>query len=319
VNENLFPDPKKRQDWIKKKNKPGHDEFVPLDSVKNIMQHISANDYSPAILDQINRMYDKVLPLVSRVSDALSSISDTGDAGILFERKFQTNMIANTLMNRNMRQFINNIAESYFYQWQITYADQEKEVTFRDNKTTVTLNKHVGDMVYNDVRNVPRCRVTISENTKSQVFQMRWRSVWAELLPTINPDKLPAHYAFAINKFFETMPLDDDDKGTLKTLNELMMMIARLELVSKATGAQTQAQNNSLQSLQIDMQIQQIMSQLNQQFQQPEPVSHTEAVPQRQVQYPESPASNGQPINPQSIEAVSETSQTTPAMTGGGV
>jgi hypothetical protein len=256
--------------------------------------------------------------LVSRVSDALSSISDTGDAGILFERKFQTNMIANTLMNRNMRQFINNVAESYFYQWQITYADQEKEVTFRDNKTSITLNKNVGDLVYNSVRNVPRCRVVISENTKSQTYQMRWRSVWAEILPTINPDKLPAHYAFAIDKFFETMPLNDDDKGTLKTLNELMMMIARLELVSKATGAQTQSQNNTMQGLQIDMQIQQIMSQMSQQFQQQKPTSHTEAAPQQQIQYPEPPASNGPPINPQP-EAASETSQTTPAMTGGGV
>jgi hypothetical protein len=320
VNENLFPDPKKRQEWNKKKNKPGHSEFVQLDSVKNIIQHMSPNDYNPAVLDQINRMYDKVLPMVSRVSDALSSISERGEPGILFERKFQTNMIANTLMNRNMRQFINNVAESYFYQWQITYADQEKEVVFRDGKTSVTLNKRVGNMIYNDTRSVPRCRVTISENTKSQTFQMRWRSIWAELLPTIDPAKLPAHYAFAVNKFFETMPLDDDDKGTLDTLNELMMMIARLELVSKATGFQTQSQNNTMQGLQIDMQIQQIMSQMSQQFQQSPPTSHVGAEPQQQVQYPEQeqPTGNGQIINPQP-EAASEASQTIPAMTGGGV
>lgn len=319
VNENLFPDPKKRQNWAKNKNKPGHDEFVPLDSVKNVMQHISANDYSPAVLDQINRMYEKVLPLVSRVSDALSSISDTGDAGILFERKFQTNMIANTLMNRNMRQFINNVAESYFYQWQITYADQEKEVAFRDGKTSITLNKHVGNLVYNDVRNVPRCRVVISENTKSQTYQMRWRSVWSEMLQSINPQVAPAHYMLALKNFFETLQTNDEDKGQVKVINELMMMIARLELVSKATGFQTQAQNNTMQGLQIDMQVQQIMSQMNKQFQQPEPTSHAEASPQQQVQYPEPQASNGSTINPQSIEAVSEASQTTPAMTGGGV
>ena len=318
VNEALFPDPKQRQEWNKKKNKPGHAEFVPLDGVKNVMQHMASNSYSPAALDQINRMYQQVLPLVSRVSDALSSITDSKDSGILFERKFQVNMIANTLMNRNMRQFINNIAESYFFQWPITYADQEKEVLSRDGQRSITLNKRSGDKILNDVRSIPRCRVVINENTKSQTYQMRWRSVWAEMLQSIDPQVAPAHYMLALKNFFNTIQTTDEDKEDAKTINELMMMIARLDLVSRATGFQTAAENNTLQGMQINMQIQQMMQQLNQQFAQPQPESHMgDEVAGPQINYPEQSTSNGESINPQSIEAVSGTSLTNPASTGG--
>lgn len=325
VEEQLFPNPKQRQEWIKKKNKPGHAEFVPLANVKNPMVHMAQNQYPSAVIDQINRMYDKVLPMVSRVSDALSSISDTKDSGVLFERKFQVNMIANTLMNRNMRQFINNVAESYFYQWQITYSGAEREVSFRDGKTNITLNKRAGGMIYNDVRNVPRCRITIAETTKSQTYQMRWRSVWSEMLQSINPQIAPAHYMLALKNFFDTVQTNDEDKEQVKVLNELMMMIARLEMVQKATGFQTGTQSNTLQGLQIDMQIQQLMSQLNSQFQgqaQP-PVSHTMPA-SNEIQYPEQgpatpePGQGSEDMNPSPIEAESGTDLTTPAQTGGG-
>jgi hypothetical protein len=337
VDKDLFLNPKDRQEWVKKKNKPGHAEFVDLSNSKNPILRIADNGYPSAVVDQINRMYDKVLPIVSRVSDAMASSSDSQDSGILFERKFQVNMIANTLMNRNMRQLINNMAESYFYQWQITYADQEKELTFRDGKTTITLNKHENGMIYNDVKSVPRCRIVITESTKSQTYQMRWRSVWAEMLQSINPQVAPAHYNLALKNMFETLQTKDEDKEAVKVINELTMMISRLQLAAQATGFQAQAQGNTLQSMQIDMQIQQMMSQLNQQFQQAPPSGHMEApAPEQQVQYPEpqqpqnseqasvTPEQGTTPgpsedkgMNPSPTEAVSEGMPTPPPLSGG--
>jgi hypothetical protein len=325
VNENLFPDPKDRQNWMKNKNKPGHAQFAPLDDVKNILQHMSPTADISGATNQLQRMYQQVLPLVSRVSDALSSVTSSTDSGILFERKFQVNMIANTLFNRNMRQFINNVAESFFYQWQITYADKQKELVFRDGKTNLTLNKNIGNTIYNDVRSVPRCRVVITENTKSQTYQMRYRSIWSEMLQSINPQVAPAHYMLALKNFFDTIQTNDEDKAESKAINEMMMMIARLELVSKATGFQTASQNNTLQGLQIDTQIQQIMSQMNQMIgQQEPPQSHMGGQPgQEKIAYPpeqqgnEAGISSPDIINSSPIEAVSGPMPTTPAATGG--
>jgi len=322
VNENLFPDPKGRQQWIKNKNKPGHAEFVPLDNVKVVMQHMAGNADISGAANQLQRMYQQVLPIISRVSDALSSVSSPNESGILFERRFQTNMIANTLMNKNMRQFINNVSESFFYQWQITYADHEKDLLFRDGKTTITLNKNVGNDVYNDVRSIPRCRVIISENTKSQTYQMRFRSIWSEMLQSINPQVAPAHYMLALKNFFDTIETNDQDKAQSKVINEMMMMIARLELVSRATGFQTASQNNTLQGLQIDTQIQQIMSQMQQQQPQAAPQSHMVQSPQ--IQYPEQGQENQTGVSPvptinaqKSIEAAAGQSPITPAAPGG--
>lgn len=318
VNQELFNDPKKWQDWVKNSNKPGHKERVPLDEVKNIMQHMVPNQSSIAAQDQISRMYTQVLPLVSRVSEALASMSDSKDSGILFERKFQVNMIANTLLNRNIRQFINNVAESYFFQWQITYADYEQEVMSRDGKSSIVLNKRRGGMIYNDVRNVPRCRVVIAENTKSQTYQMRWRSVWSEMLTSINPQVAPAHYILALKNFFETIQTNDEDKVAIKVINEIAMMVSRLNLVAQATGFQAQAQGNTLQSAQIDMQLQQIMQQLQGLQQPPPPMGHMEPQGQQEINYPNETPEQGfsDTVNPPTIEEASGSMQTSPALTG---
>jgi hypothetical protein len=317
VNEELFPDPKKRQEAVKMKNKPGHWQFAPLDNVKRIMEQVAPAQFSPAISDQVNRMYDKALPIVSRVSDTLSSMSESGEPALLFERKFQVNMIANTLMNRNMRQFINNTAESYFYQWQITYGDQEIDVVFRDGKTKITLNQHRGNFIVNDVRSIPRCRVVIAENTKSQLYQMRWRSIYSEMLERLNPQVVPAHYMLAVKNFFESIETNDEDKVQLKVINDMMMMIARLDLVAKATTSQVTSQGNTLQSVQIDMQLQQIMQQLQLQQAQAQPMGHIEQQ-QEQISYPEetpviTPEENK--MNPPTIEEASGGMPTKPAMT----
>lgn len=309
VNEKLFHgDKQKYATWQKNKNKPGHTELVDLDGVRTALYNIAQNQYPSAVVDQINRMYDKVLPIVSRVSSALSSVSEGSDSGILFERKFQTNMIANTLMNRAMRQFINNLAEGYFYQWQITYDKVEQDIPFRNGKK-VTLNKEVDGKVYNSVKSVPRCRVVIVENKKSETYQMRWRSVWAEMLQTINPQVALPYYMLAMKNFFDTIDMTDEDKAQSQVIGEMMMMIARMDTVSKLTGHQAQAQNNTLQSAQIEMQLNSIMSQMNAQSM-PAPISH-EAEPTQQINYPQ-----GNNINQSQVEAESEGAQIPPAMTG---
>lgn len=318
VNEELFKDPKKWQEWVKNKNKPGHAERVPLDEVKNIMQLMVPAQGSIAAQDQISRMYQQVLPLVSRVSESLASMSDSKDSGILFERKFQVNMIANTLLNRNIRQFINNVAESYFYQWQITEADYEHEVVSRDGKSSIVLNKRRNGMIYNDVRNVPRCRVVIAENTKSQTYQMRWRSVWSEMLTSINPQVAPAHYMLALKNFFETIETKDEDKEAIKAINEIAMMVSRLNLVSQATGFQAQAQGNTLQSAQIDMQMQQIMQQMQGLQAPPAPAGHMEPQGQQEINYPNEQPEMGfsDNVNPPTIEEASGGMSTQPELTG---
>jgi hypothetical protein len=129
----------------------------------------------------------------------------------------------------------------------------------------------------------------------------------------------------ALKNMFETLQTTEEDKEDVKVMNELCMMIARLELVARATGFQTKAQGNTLQSAQIDIQMQQLMQQMNQMFgnmQEIQPVGHNEPTSSTEIQYPKE--NSGQmdvsgsesAINPPSIEAVSGAAQKPPAMTG---
>jgi hypothetical protein len=315
-NEKLFPDEASYKKFMKNKNRNGYGQRAPLDDVvkKELVKYIPEMNLNYTV-NQIERMYTQVLPLVSRVSEALTSMSDSNEPGILFERKFQTNMIANTILNKNVRQLLNNFAESYFYQYQITYSNIPflKVMERGGEKTAAVLNQKYGTETFNWVGDTPRCRVVMAENTKSATYQMRWRSIWAEMLNAIDPGKtggvtLP-YYLLAIKNFFDTVEVKEEDKEVVKVFNEMTMMIARLKLVVEASGAQTKLGQDTLMNAQVDMQLQQIWQALQvSQIQQAQPVSHMEEpVQSRQISYPQ--------INPQPAEAV-PSGATPPAMTG---
>ncbi len=321
VNEKAFPDEASFKKYMKNKNRNGYIQRAPLDDIVNDVFIKSNPNVNTAVLqNQVDRMLTQYLPLVSRVSESLTSMSDSNEPGILFERKFQTNMIANTALNRNIRQFLNNVWESYFFQYSITYGN----IPFLDvpergsEKTAIVLNQRVGSEVFNWVGDTPRCRVVVAENMKSQTYQMRWRSIWAESMDVLSKTvqvtggiTIP-YLLLSIKNFFGTIEVKEEDKGAVKIMDDMTMMIARLKLVAEASTNQTKIGQDTLTNAQIDMQLQQIWQQLQAvQGQKIQPLQHTELVASRQIQYP----NQGSNINPQPAEAVSE-GAITPAMTG---
>ena len=315
VNEKLFPDNADWKRWMKNKNRSAYEQRAPLDDiVKNAIISDNPEMNLQYSINQMDRMYEKVLPLVSRVSEAFASMSDSNDSGILFERKFQTNLIANTILNRNIKQFVNNFAESYFYQYQITYSNIPfMKVPSRGGEgPEIVLNQKIGESTFNWVGDTPRCRVVMAENTKSATYQMRWRSIWAEMMDGLSKTVQATggttvpYLLLAIKNFFDTIETKEEDKENIKIFDETTMMIARLKLVVEASAAQTKLGQDSLMNAQVDMQLQQIWQQLQtvQGGQQP-PVSHM-PIESKPVNYN---------INPQQAEAV-PAGATPPAMTG---
>jgi hypothetical protein len=261
VDNSLFLSDEDRERFIREKNKPGAVHFANLSEIKVPLVHLAANQYPSTVLDQQNRMLDKYLPLVSRASDALSSITESGDSGILFERKFQLNLIANTLLNRRVRQVMNNIGGAYLAQWLVSNRDLMQVVQFRDGRSVTLNERSAGGMIYNAVSEVPRCRVVVTENTKSQMFQMRHRGLWGEVLRSIPADVAPGHLMFCLKKFFETLQLTDEDKEELRILNEMIMVKARTMPLKDLTALQVGIQGDTLQSIQLQAQLDQMMQQ----------------------------------------------------------
>jgi L-rhamnose mutarotase len=311
INENLFQTEKKWKEFSKNKNRVGKYTRVPLDDVKNVVAQVVDNTMNFDLEKQIERALHEYMPLVSRVSEALSSMSDSNEPGILFERKFQTNMIANTLLNKNIRQFLNNVCESYFYQYQITYDGPPVQVNQRGgNGTAVTLNKMVGGVKYNWVKDTPRCRVVMTENTKSATYQMRWRSIWAEMLNAIDLQKAGRaavpYYLMTLKNLFDTIEMREEDKDAKKLFDNMVDMISRLNAVAEATKLQTEIGGSTLQSAQIDVQLQNIMQQMQAMQQPVQPISH-EQIESTPVNYD---------INPQQPAEAEPVVATPPASTG---
>ena len=264
VDAGIFADPKAQESFRKNKNKPGHTEFVDLTGLKGSpIIPVHSNQYPSQVLDQISRMYQQVLPLVSRVSDSMSAVTSANKSGVLFEREYQVNRIGNLLLDNGVKQLLNNFGEGYFYQWQISYSGERREVRGRDGKKTI-LNDPVlmpnGDVgIRNSVEYTPRCRVIISESKKSPTYQMRYRSMWSEVLQNVNPEINPEQWMFAFTRFTETLDIDDIAKGELKLLNQMSLTKVQMQFMANITGLHAQTKTNELTAVQAEKMLQQIM------------------------------------------------------------
>ncbi len=268
-NENLFTDPAEKQRFIKNKNKPGSSFFVDLDHSGKTHEKIGPAQYPPTALDQISRMYD-ILPLISRVSDAMSAMSDSEDSGILFERKYQINKIGNILLYKSVKQIFNNVGEAYFYAYQRKYRNVPLEVKHHATGQPIQLNARRIDpqtgniVIVNAVEYTPRCTVIVSENTKSQTYQMRYRSIYAELLEKIAPDSV--YYPLYLSKFLSTIDSQSDkDRALVEMANQLEMSRAQMRIITEMTTMAATMKNNALTAAQAEAQLAQMM-QMAQQY-----------------------------------------------------
>jgi hypothetical protein len=288
INEDLFRDPQQRQRFVKNANKPGHKEFVPLDDVKVPRVEIDAIQVNPAIFQQVSVIYNELLPLISRVSDSMSAMSSSEDTGILFERKYQMNRIANILYDKFAKQLVNSLGEAYFYQWQVTYADTERDVATRSGKT-IQLNKVIdnGDgsrVMINSVAHVPRVRTVVTENTQSATNQMYQRMQIKDIIKAI-PEGDYLRLNQVIGDYFGTLNLPDKQKAMQEMVTEMNNMKAKLQYMTEISGMKAQIANNQLMTAQTEQMLQQMMGQMMAAgAQQPQaPTQPQVSAPQQQV------------------------------------
>lgn len=269
ADKNVFGSRKDRDEFVRNHNNPNHTQFVDfsMSQTGRIVENVPPAQYPSQVLDQISRMYDVVVPMTSRVSDSMSAISQPGKSGVLFDKEITVNRIANYLMNMAIKNFMDHIAEGYFFQWQITYAGIERQVNSRDGKKKVILNERViGDdgreMIRNHVGYVPRCRALVTESAKSPTSQMRNRMLYSDILQTINPQVNPEHYNFMFTQYMSTMDLPEKIKAELEALNKQLDIKAKMNFVAQIMQLHAGTKMASVQAAQMDIQLQQIMAQL---------------------------------------------------------
>jgi hypothetical protein len=262
-NEDLFRNQEAKKRFIKNKNKLGHVEFADLDGVKNVKVEVSPAQVPGAVFSEIQRMYNETLPLVSRVSDAMSAIGASEDTGVLYERKYQVNRIANVMYDKYIKTLINNIGEGYYYQFQITYGDIQMDVPRRLGGS-ITINKkeeiNGQRMIVNDVSQLPRSKVVVTESKNNPVYQLRKKAEVADIIKSIPPNDL-LRLQLALNLYFDNMSMSDDARAQTEMVNSLSMQKAMLASMVEISSYQTQLKSNAVMNEQMNLQLAQLQPQ----------------------------------------------------------
>lgn len=277
-NEDLFRNQESKKRFIKNKNKFGHVEFADLDGVKNVKVEVSPAQVPGAVFTEIQRMYNETLPLLSRVSDAMSAIGASEDTGVLYERKYQVNRIANVMYDKYIKTLINNIGEGYYYQFQITYGDVQMDIPRRLGGS-ITINKREEingqRMVTNDVSNLPRSKVIVTESKNNPVYQLRKKAEVADIIKSI-PQNDALRMQLALSLYFDNMSMSDEARAQTEMVNKLSMEKALMGTMVEMSGYKTQLKNNQV----MDEQMNLALAQMQPQAQAPMPQPTQELEPQ---------------------------------------
>jgi len=282
VNVNLFSNDKDKRDFRRNANKPGKTFLVDLDNVKNPYQDVAPAQFPSAVMTQIQLMFDTLLPIVSQVSDAWSAESTPGQSGILYERRVQMNKIATLVYDEGVRQLMNNIGEAYFYQWQITYGDVEREINVKGGKEKVILNEQIDaeGTTRNAVQYTPRCQIIVKENPRSPTKRTLDRELVSAALELVNPEINPLLYLDYMKIYVDSIDYDDERKMQIEADMELEKMQAVTSLIARTAQNSAAMSGAALQDMQAKMAL------ASQGQMQPQPAQIEEQItqPEQQVQ-----------------------------------
>ena len=256
-NSELTRDPKVRDRIKKNHNRPGHNEFLNIDDVKQVSHKVEPPNYPSHLMSQIELIYNQLLPVISGVSDAWSAESSPGQSGILFEREVQMNKIGTLLQDEQVKQLINNIGEGYLYQWPITYGDSEREIKGKGKNEKTILNQKMEDgSIRNAVAYTPRMRVIVNEKINTPTKNSATRQMITEFRSTIDPQVSPITYQNSNKMFFETLDsITDEKKEEYLADIELEKMAAKTGILAQTASNTATASGAVLQDKQAQMQL----------------------------------------------------------------
>ena len=282
VNKDLFDNPKDESDFKRNANKAGKKFLVDLDNVTKTIEQVHPADYPSAVMTQVQLMFDTLLPVISQVSDSWSSESQSGESGVLNERKIQINKIATLVYDEAVKQLMNNIGEAYFYQWQITYGDVEREINIKGGRERLTLNEQIDEngTVRNAVQYTPRCQIIVKENPNSPTKRTLDRQLANEALTSINPEINPLMYQDFMKIYIGSIEHDDETKMQFEADMELEAMQARTSLISRIAQNTAAMSGAALQ----DMQAKMALASQGQQQPQGAQIEEQVTTPEEQVQ-----------------------------------
>jgi hypothetical protein len=268
VNRDLFRSPEARARFQKFANDPKYIEFVDGEelSKEKSIQYINSNQYPSQIINQLERMYE-IVDKISKVPAAMEAMSEsTNESGVLFNRKLQVARLSSATIMGRMKRLRVNLAEAYYWQFQLTYNGPEREFSTADGKHKTVLNERIFDpetekrYIKNRPNMIPRVVVIATEARNSPNQMLADQALYSELFSNsaqTNPDYANIFY----EQLLMSMPLGEDVKAQVAEINLLKRISTRKKILAELANFDATEKQSLLMSAQAATQLGQILAQ----------------------------------------------------------
>ena len=278
ANADAFTDPSERQALKDGFNDPKKLIFADGAEFKkgNVIQTIETSGYpEQAATQQLVRMYE-IIDRLSHVPAAMESMTESAsEPGIVYERKIQVAQIAQYMITMAVKQFVNDVGECYFYQWQRSYNGPTRNITTNDGKYKATLNKKIAVDGEIYVQNVPaltpRCMVIITDAPQNPTKATADRYQLSELFTQMAATH-PEYATIILTKILQTYDLDEKLKAKMEQITQLQEARDIAKMRSEIATMDANTAQAMLAVLSSSQQIQQMVAQQQQVMEAP-PVS----------------------------------------------
>ena len=239
----------------------------------NVAQLFPVGQVPEHIFRQVNELID-LFDRVSPVTPALEGAASADESGVLFEMRHAVTKLGTLRLYENWRQFLQDKAEAWYNQAQITYKDLYRKVPRSDGLGDVEFNvpafRSDGSgkrrKVYlNSIEELPSARVVVKLSKSSPTERMARR---IELFDTTkmlsaHPDLFKAEIRILTNDLIATIERTPEEQQKLQRVQLLQEMRDILEVFTqieqlKASGMEAQAMQMQLQSM-----LQNVQQQMN--------------------------------------------------------
>lgn len=259
----MMPDEGDQEEFEKNHNDPTRAWGLNGDP-RQFMTRISDKQPSSELVRESAEPFD-IADRISGVSAAMSSQTQgSGEPARLFEMKLKVNKVGTLPVDKRVKMVRMWMYQSYFFQAQISYAEDEREFTSKDGTVCSVINKTLPDgSMLNNIQEVALCSVTITESPGNLTRQLRDRAELASMLESI-PQGYEETIAIMIGEAFKTMNLSEDKKEAIERSVAIEQAKARLKSFTEITGALSQTEQFKAQGLQAKMMAMQLEQQLQQ-------------------------------------------------------
>lgn len=230
-----------------------------LASGRQYIQELPRSTVDYGIVNELTRMLD-MFDVISKQSATLDGQSSgSEDSGIFFARRQLQSEIAQTLLFKSLEQIWNEKGEAYLLVAKQLYSGVYREFYIFGSGEKIELNKPIitpsGEIIENDISELPRMKVIISQSPEGVTTRQVDRAVNTELLRVIPPEN-PINRALAVKNVMKTLDNAMVEKQEYEEAANLEAEVAKERVITeifqlKAAQMQLQQQLMMAQQPQI--------------------------------------------------------------------